>query len=86
MPNTWMNQSTLGGIKPDVREQTPTFFIRQEIRTNTKLLLNKQKHSVLVRLERTTVQLKQSVYGMRSHEMNRTEYGEVCLTVRGTLS
>lgn len=84
MPNTWMNQSTLGDIKPDVREQIPTSSTRQEIRTNTKLLLKKQKNFVLVKLEKTTAQSKQNVCGTQSLETNLTEYGEASLIVRET--
>ena len=85
MPNTWMNQSTLGDIKPVVREQIPTSFIRQEIKTNTKLLLNKQKPFVLAKLARRTVQSEKIVYGTHSQEMNLMEYGEDFLIEKETL-
>ena len=84
MPNKWMNQSTLGDTEQDAQEKIQTSSTHQEIKTNTKLLLKKQKHSVLVRLERIIVQSEKTVFGMQSHEMNRMEYGEVFLIVRGT--
>lgn len=84
MPNTWKNQNTLGVTKPDAQEKTQTPSTRQEIRINTKLSLVKQNHFVLVKMEKHTVQLEQSVYGMQYHEMNHTEYGEVSLTENAT--
>jgi hypothetical protein len=84
MPKEWMNQSTLGDIERVVQEKTLTSSTRQETRINTRLSLVKQKSSVLVKVEKTTVQSELSVYGTQSQEMNRTEYGEAFLIVRGT--
>ena len=82
MPNKWMNQSTLGDTKQDVQVKTPTSSTRHEIRINTKLSLTKQRRSVLVRVERTTVQLERSVCGTQYQEMNPTEFGEVFLIAK----
>jgi hypothetical protein len=84
MPKEWTNQSTLGDIERVVQEKTLTSSTRQETRINTRLSLVKQKSSVLAKVERTIVQSELSVYGTQSQEMNRTEYGEVFLIVRGT--
>lgn len=86
MPNSWMSQSTLGGIKPDAQEKIRISSTRQETKINTKLSLHKQKRSVLVKMERVIVQSEQSVYGTQSLEMNHMEYGEVFLIARGTPS
>jgi hypothetical protein len=84
MPKEWTNQSTLGDIERVVQEKTQTSSTRQETRINTRLLLVKQKSSVLEKVEKTIVQSELSVYGTQSQEMNRMEYGEAFLIVRGT--
>jgi len=86
MPNTWKNQTTLGDTKRDVPEKTPTSSTHLETKSNTRLLLRKQKHSVLVRLERTIVLSEKNVYGTQYQETNHMEYGEVFLIARGTPS
>jgi hypothetical protein len=76
MPNTWTNQSTPGDTKQDAQDKTPTSFTLLVIKSSTKQLLIKPKHSVLVRQEKITVQYVPNVYGMPSKEMNHTESGE----------
>lgn len=75
MPNTWMNQNTLGDTRPDAQEKTPTSSTRQETKLSTRLLLTKQRHSVSVTLEKTIVLSGQSASGMQYRETNHTEYG-----------
>ena len=80
MPNLWTSQSTLGDTKPIAQEKTQTSSTHLETKNSTKLSLHKQSNSVLVTMEKTTVQFEKNAYGMRYLETNRTEYGEVFLT------
>jgi hypothetical protein len=53
-----------GDMKHGVQDRTPIFFIPLEIKSNTKQLLLRLKHFVLVRQGRTLVQYVPSVCGM----------------------
>ena len=81
-----MNQSTHGDTEHAAQAKTPIYSTLLVTRSNTKRLLTKQKHFVLVKQERTFVQYEQSVYGMPSDETSLMEFGEDLATENETPS
>ena len=79
-----MNQSTHGDTKHDAQAKTPISSTLLVTRSSTKRSLTKQKHSVLVKQERTLVQYEQSVSGTQSDETNLMESGEDSATENET--
>jgi hypothetical protein len=79
-----MNQSTHGDTKHDAQAKTRISSTLLVTKSSTKKSLTGQKHSVLVKQERTLVQYEQSVYGMQSDETSLMEFGEDSVTENET--
>ena len=79
-----MNQSTHGDTRHGAQAKTQTSSTLLVTRSSTKRSLTRQKHSVLVKQERTLVPYEHSVYGMPSDETNLMESGEDSVTENET--
>lgn len=81
-----MSQNTHGDTKHDAQAKTRISSTHLVTKNSIKKLLVGQRHSVLVKQERTLVQYEQSVYGMPSDETNLMEFGEDSATEKETPS
>ena len=81
-----MNQSTHGDTKHDAQAKTQISSTLLVTRSSTKRSLTGQRHSVLVKQERTLVQYEHSVYGTPSEETSLMESGEDSATEKETPS
>ena len=81
-----MNQSTHGDTKQDAQVKTQISSTLLVTKSSIKKSLTGQKHSVLVRQERTLVQYEQSVYGMQFDETSLMVSGEDSATENETPS